>query len=104
MAKMKYGGKANGKKHSYAVGGVVRDYANEYANYHSSPEQKKNRASRNAARRIAKQNGQNVTGKDVAHRNGNPRDNRAVNLTTKTASQNRSYARTATARKQNPRA
>ena len=85
-----------------AVGGVVRDYASEYANYHSSAEQKQNRASRNAARRIAKNNGQNVTGKDVAHKNGNPKDNRAGNLTTKTASQNRSYPRTKTAGKRNP--
>lgn len=85
-----------------AVGGVVRDYASEYANYHSSKEQKQNRASRNAARRIAKNNGQNVTGKDVAHKNGNPKDNRASNLTTKTASQNRSYPRTKTAGKRNP--
>lgn len=85
-----------------AVGGVVRDYTSEYANYHSSTEQKQNRASRNAARRIAKNNGQNVTGKDVAHKNGNPKDNRAGNLTTKTASQNRSYPRTKTAGKRNP--
>lgn len=28
-----------------------RDYKKEYANYHSKPEQKKNRAMRNAARR-----------------------------------------------------
>lgn len=28
-----------------------RDYKKEYANYHSRPEQKKNRAKRNAARR-----------------------------------------------------
>lgn len=85
-----------------AIGGVVRDYASEYANYHSSAEQKQNRASRNAARRIAKNNGQNITGKDVAHKNGNPKDNRANNLTTKTASQNRSYPRTKTAGKRNP--
>ena len=85
-----------------AIGGVVRDYASEYANYHSSAEQKQNRASRNAARRIAKNNGQNVTGKDVAHKNGNPKDNRVGNLTTKTASQNRSYPRTKTAGKRNP--
>ena len=53
-----------------------RNYKKEYANYHSTPAQKKNRASRNAARAVAKKNGANVAGKDVAHRNGNPRDNR----------------------------
>jgi len=81
-----------------------RNYRKEYDRYQGTAEQKKNRASRNAARRIAKKNGKNVKGKDVAHRNGNPRDNRASNLTTKTASQNRSFARTTQAKKRNPRA
>ena len=81
-----------------------RNYKSEYANYHSKPVQKTNRAGRNAARTIAKKSGAKVAGKDVAHRNGNPRDNRRGNLTVKTASQNRSYARTRTARKRNPRA
>jgi hypothetical protein len=79
-----------------------RNYKKEYANYHSKPAQKKNRAGRNAARTIAKKNGANVAGKDVAHRNGNPRDNRPKNLTTQPASRNRSYARTRNARKRNP--
>jgi len=79
-----------------------RNYKKEYANYHSKPAQKKNRAGRNAARTIAKKNGANVAGKDVAHRNGNPRDNRPRNLTTQPASRNRSFARTRTARKRNP--
>jgi hypothetical protein len=79
-----------------------RNYKKEYANYHSKPAQKKNRAGRNAARAIAKKRGANVAGKDVAHRNGNPRDNRPRNLTTQTASRNRSFARTSTARKRNP--
>ena len=30
---------------------MARDYKKEYENYHSKPEQKKNRAKRNAARR-----------------------------------------------------
>jgi len=81
-----------------------RNYKKEYANYHSKPEQKKNRAMRNAARRIVKKSGTNVKGKDVAHRNGNPKDNRKSNLTVSTRSANRSYARTRTARKRNPKA
>jgi hypothetical protein len=81
-----------------------RNYKKEYANYHSKPAQKKNRASRNAARRTLKKAGVNVKGKDVAHRNGNARDNRMGNLTTQTASQNRSFARTRTAGKRNARA
>ena len=79
-----------------------RNYKKEYANYQGKSAQKKNRAGRNAARTIAKKNGANVAGKDVAHRNGNPRDNRPRNLTTQPASRNRSFARTKNARKRNP--
>ena len=78
-----------------------RNYKKEYANYHSKPEQKKNRAGRNAARAAVKKSGVNVAGKDVAHKNGNPRDNRRGNLTTQRPSQNRSFARTRTAGKRN---
>jgi hypothetical protein len=79
-----------------------RNYKKEYANYHSKPAQKKNRAGRNAARTIAKKSGAKVAGKDVAHRNGNPRDNRSRNLTTQAPSRNRSFARTRNASKRNP--
>jgi spore germination protein GerM len=81
-----------------------RNYKSEYANYHSKPEQKKRRASRNAARATLKKAGVKVAGKDVAHKNGNPRDNRRSNLTTASASKNRSYSRTRNARKRNPMA
>jgi len=43
-------------------------------------------------------------GKDVAHKNGNPRDNRASNLKVVSAAKNRSYRRTSTAKKVNKRA
>ncbi len=58
-----------------------RDYAKEYREYHSRPEQKKNRAARNKARRLMiKERGRAaVRGKDVDHKNGNPRDNRRSN-------------------------
>ena len=78
-----------------------RNYKKEYTNYHSKPAQKKNRAGRNAARAAVKKSGVNVAGKDVAHKNGNPRDNRRGNLTTQRPSQNRSFARTRTAGKRN---
>jgi hypothetical protein len=78
-----------------------RNYKSEYANYHAKPAQKKNRAGRNAARAAVKKTGTNVAGKDVAHKNGNPRDNRRGNLTTQRPSQNRSCARTRTAGKRN---
>ena len=84
--------------------GYKRNYKKEYANYHGKPAQVKRRNARNAARNKLKKAGVAVAGKDVAHRNGNPRDNRRGNLAVKTASQNRSYARTRTARKRNPRA
>ena len=84
--------------------GYKRNYKKEYANYHGKPAQIKRRNARNAARNKLKKAGVAVAGKDAAHRNGNPRDNRRKNLTVKTASQNRSYARTRTAGKRNPRA
>ena len=84
--------------------GYKRNYKKEYANYHGKPAQIKRRNARNAARNKLKKAGVAVAGKDVAHKNGNPRDNRRKNLTVKTASQNRSYARTRTAGKRNPRA
>jgi hypothetical protein len=78
-----------------------RNYRKEYDNYHSSDTQKKNRASRNAARRQATEAGKvkKGDGKDVDHKNGNPRDNRSSNLSVKSKSSNRSFARTKTARK-----
>ena len=42
-------------------------------------------------------------GKDVAHKNGNPTDNRKSNLAVESKKENRSYARTKSARKKNPR-
>lgn len=82
-----------------------RNYKKEYNNYHASPEQKKNRASRNSARAKMIKAGKASIGdsKDVAHRNGNPRSNKSSNLTVQTKKQNRSYPRTKTARKKNPK-
>ena len=81
-----------------------RNYKKEYKNYHSKSEQVKNRQSRNKARRILKSKGVFVKGKDVAHRNGNPKDNRISNLTVKLASKNRSFSRTRKSKKRNPMA
>lgn len=80
-----------------------RNYRNEYDRYQGTEDQKKKRAGRNAARRSMARKGavKKGDGKDVAHKNGNPRDNRPKNLTVKTQKQNRSYARTSTARKRN---
>ena len=57
--------------------------------YQASPEQKKRRASRNAARAIMKKKGPSVKGKDVDHKNGNPRDNRLSNLRVESKKKNR---------------
>lgn len=59
--------------------------------YNSSPEQKKNRASRNAARAEAAKAGKvrKGDGKDVDHKNMNPKDNRKSNLQVMDRSKNR---------------
>jgi len=59
--------------------------------YNSSPEQKKNRASRNAARAEAAKAGKvrKGDGKEVDHSNMNPRDNRKSNLKVMDRSKNR---------------
>lgn len=80
---------------------MSRDYRSEYDNYHSSPKQKKNRAARNAARATMAKKGKvkKGDGKDVTHRDGNPRNNSEKNLGVLKASKNRSYRRTRGARK-----
>lgn len=67
-----------------------RNYRKEYDNYHSKPEQRKNRSSRNKARRKAVRAGYAVKGKDVDHKNGNPLDNRLSNLSVTSKGYNRS--------------
>ena len=84
------------KKHNKSTG---RNYKSEYAAYHSKPEQKKKRASRNAARRKMKAAGKAVGGRDVDHKDGNPKNNALSNLRAVTKRKNRSFARTKTARK-----
>ena len=53
-----------------------RNYRKEYDEYHAKPEQKKRIASRNTANKRLKP----PKGKEVHHKNGNPRDNRRSNL------------------------
>lgn len=80
-----------------------RNYRKEYDNYQGTPDQKKKRASRNAARKAMARKGavKKGDGKDVVHKNGNPKDNRPKNLAVKSKTQNRSYPRTAKAAKRN---
>ena len=80
---------------------VARNYTKEYKLYQKQADQKKKRASRNQARRLMMKAGKvkKYDGKDVAHINGNPKDNRPKNLTAVRKSKNRSYPRTKTAGK-----
>ena len=83
---------------------MARNYRSEYANYHSKPKQKKDRAGRNAARNTLKSKGRVSKGdkKDVHHTSGNPMNN--TRLAVKSRNKNRSFARTSSGRKRNPRA
>jgi len=80
---------------------MARNYKSEYENYHSRPEQKKNRAARNAARAKMAKAGRvsKGDGKDVTHKDGNPRNNSSKNLGILESSKNRSYRRTRRAKK-----
>ena len=70
---------------------IKRNYKKEYANYHSKPQQIKNRAGRNKARAILKKlrGLKAIKGKDIDHKNGNPRDNRIKNLRVRSVKLNR---------------
>ena len=80
---------------------ATRNYGSEYQKYHSKPKQKKNRASRNSARASMVKSGRvkKGDGKDVTHRDGNPRNNSKKNLGVLKKGDNRSYKRTKRARK-----
>lgn len=79
---------------------MARDYRREYEQYQSSPEQKHNRALRNAARREAIRKGlaHKGDGKDVDHIHALSKGgtNNASNLRVVSASDNRSFPRTST--------
>jgi len=68
-----------------------RNYEAEYRDYHSKPEQKKNRAMRNAARRImVKKHGESaLRGKDIDHKDGNTHNNGSSNLRIESMAVNR---------------
>ena len=69
----------------------MRDYKSEYANYHSKPKQKKDRAGRNGARAIMKKKiGYSLLGRDVDHKDRNPNNNSISNLRVQSKSTNRS--------------
>jgi hypothetical protein len=61
---------------------MPRNYRKEYDEYHGTPEQIQNRASRNAARAgaVKKHGKAKLKGKEVDHKDGNPKNNSKKNL------------------------
>ena len=70
----------------------MRDYKREYNSYYAKPTQKKNRAARNKARTLLSTTGRvrKGDGKDVDHKDRNPRNNSRSNLRVMSKSRNRS--------------
>lgn len=62
--------------------GTLRDYAREYRRFQSSKKAKRDRASRNTARRRAEREGRvsKGDGKEIDHVDSNPRHNGSSNL------------------------
>jgi len=71
---------------------VPRNYAKEYREYHKKPGQRKNRSKRNSARRLMRKKlGEGrIRGKDIDHKDKNPRNNSRGNLRVLSKSINRS--------------
>lgn len=80
--------------------GYERDYKRE-RDLQSTPAEKAKNASRKAARRKLEKAGvvSKGDGKDVDHKNRNPKDNSTKNLKVKPKSANRSFSRKANAKK-----
>ncbi len=72
--------------------GRNRDYKKEYRDYHGTKEQLKRRAARNKARKLLAKDGlvKKGDGKEVDHKDFNPRNNNRSNLRVMRASKNRS--------------
>jgi len=72
-----------------------RDYKSDYAQFQASDSAKKDRASRNSARREAEKDGKvsKGDGKDIDHSDSNPRNNKKSNLKVVSKSKNRGKTR-----------
>jgi len=82
-----------------------RAHRKAQAKYQKSPTQVKKRENRNKARydEIKAGKAKKGDGKDVMHKNGNALDNKKSNWRVGSRHKNRSYPRTKTGHKQNPR-
>ena len=80
---------------------MARNYSGEYNNYQGKPDQRRRNDARKAARRkmVAAGAVKKGDGKDVHHKNGNPKDNSRKNLAITAIKTNRSFPRTTKARK-----
>jgi len=74
---------------------MPRNYRKEYDNYQGSDKQKKRRAQRNKSRREAMRKGRVRLGdgKDIDHKDGNPKNQSGSNLRVQSKSTNRSFPR-----------
>lgn len=71
---------------------MARNYKREYKTYHKRASQKKRRAGRNRGRRLMIKKGRasKGDGKDVDHKDRNPRNNSSKNLRIQSKKKNRS--------------
>ena len=70
---------------------MSRDYKKEYENYHSQPEQRRRNDGRKKARRlmVKKHGASKLEGKDIDHKDRNPRNNSTRNLRIQSKKENR---------------
>jgi len=70
---------------------MSRDYKKEYENYHKKPEQRRRNDARKAARRLmVKKHGKaKLAGKDIDHKDRNPKNNSSSNLRIQSKKTNR---------------
>jgi hypothetical protein len=68
-----------------------RNYRKEYENYHKKPEQRRRNDSRKAARRlmVKKHGASKLAGKDIDHKDRNPKNNSSSNLRIQSKKTNR---------------
>lgn len=72
-----------------------RNYKRDYKKFQSSKKSKKDRAARNTARRRMEKSGRvkKGDGKDVAHKDNNPRNNSKKNLKVQSKKKNRNVSK-----------